>query len=113
MLRFTGFNRPWRMLAAAIGLLLMVSNAAAQNFERRDVTFKSAGLKIVGWLYVPKGLKEGEKRPAIVMAHGWSAVKEMYLDDFAAKFAGAGFVVTVFDYRNFGDSEGMPRSHLD
>jgi poly(3-hydroxybutyrate) depolymerase len=71
MLRFTFAGLAWRALAAAIGLVLMLSNAAAQNFERRDVTFKSAGLKIVGWLYVPKGLKEGEKRPAIVMAHGW------------------------------------------
>jgi uncharacterized protein len=113
MLRSTFVSLAWRVLAAAIALLLILSNAAAQNFERRDVTFKSAGLNIVGWLYVPKGLKEGEKRPAIVMAHGWSAVKEMYLDDFAAKFADGGFVVTVFDYRNFGDSEGTPRSHLD
>jgi fermentation-respiration switch protein FrsA (DUF1100 family) len=66
-----------------------------------------------GWLYVPNGLKEGEKRPTVVMAHGWSAVKEMYLDDFAAKFANGGFVVVVFDYRNFGNSEGEPRSHID
>ena len=85
----------------------------ADNFTRQDITFKSAGLNLVGWLYVPNGLKSGEKRPAIVMAHGWSAVKEMYLDAFAAKFANGGFVVTVFDYRNFGDSQGEPRSHID
>lgn len=87
--------------------------AAADNFARQDVRFASAGKKLVGWLYVPKGMKQGEKRPTIVMAHGWSAVKEMYLDDFAAKFANGGFVVLVFDYRNFGDSEGEPRSHID
>jgi fermentation-respiration switch protein FrsA (DUF1100 family) len=89
------------------------SGGAADNFTRKDVTFKSAGLNLVGWLYVPNGLKAGEKRPAIVMAHGWSAVKEMYLDAFAAKFANGGFVVTVFDYRTFGDSDGEPRCHID
>ncbi len=79
---------------------------------RRDVTFVSQGLKCVGWLYVPDGLGSGERRPAVVMAHGFSAVKEMYLANFAEKFVGAGFVVLVFDYRYFGDSEGEPRGRL-
>ena len=56
------------------------------DFERRDVSFKSQGLKCAGWYYVPKGLMSDKKRPAIVMAHGYSAVKEMYLDKFAEKF---------------------------
>ena len=101
------------LLLVIAGFLLAQSAIAADNFNRQDVTFNSAGKKLVAWLYVPKGIKQGEKRPAIVMAHGWSAVKEMYLDDFAAKFANGGFVVLVFDYRNFGDSEGEPRSHID
>jgi hypothetical protein len=100
-------------LVSILVLCLAQSAGAADTFTRQDITFKSAGLTLVGWLYVPDGLKAGEKRPAIVMAHGWSAVKEMYLDAFAAKFANGGFVVTVFDYRNFGDSEGEPRSHID
>lgn len=100
-------------LILASALLLAHAAGAADNFNRQDVTFASAGKKLVGWLYVPKGMKQGEKRPTIVMAHGWSAVKEMYLDDFAAKFSNGGFVVLVFDYRNFGDSEGEPRGHID
>jgi fermentation-respiration switch protein FrsA (DUF1100 family) len=79
---------------------------------RRDVTFLSQGLKCAGWLYVPDGLGKGERRPAIVMAHGFSATKEMYLGDFADRFVAAGFVVLVFDYRYFGESEGEPRSQL-
>src|SRR5713226_2198927 len=47
---------------------------------RHDVTFPSEGLNCAGWLYVPDDLKSGERRPTIVMAHGFSAVKEMYLD---------------------------------
>ena len=46
------------------------------------------------------------------MAHGYSGVKEQYLDNFASKFADAGFVVLVFDYRYFGASEGDPRQQL-
>ena len=79
---------------------------------RREVTFASEGLNCAGWLYVPDDLQDGEKRPAIVMAHGFSAVKENYLSNFAEKFEEAGFVVLVFDYRYFGDSEGEPRGHL-
>jgi fermentation-respiration switch protein FrsA (DUF1100 family) len=79
---------------------------------RRDVTFLSQGLKCAGWLYVPDDLRSGERRPAIVMAHGFSAVKEMYLANFAERFVAAGFVTLVFDYRYFGDSEGEPRGHL-
>lgn len=44
------------------------------------------------------------------MAHGFSAVKEMYLSNFAERFSAAGFITLVFDYRYFGDSEGEPRS---
>lgn len=43
---------------------------------RQDVTFLSEGLNCVGWLYLPDDLEDGETRPAIVMAHGFSAVKE-------------------------------------
>ncbi len=79
---------------------------------RRDVTFLSQGLTCKGWLYVPNNLGSGERRAAVVMAHGFSAVKEMYLANFAEKFADAGLVVLVFDYRYFGDSEGEPRGRL-
>ncbi len=46
------------------------------------------------------------------MAHGYSAVEEMNLDKFAEKFAEAGFVVLVSDYRYFGASQGEPRGQL-
>lgn len=79
---------------------------------RHDVTFVSEGLSCAGWLYVPDDLEGGDQRPAVVMAHGFSAVKEMYLENFAEKFVEAGLVALVFDYRFFGDSEGEPRGRL-
>jgi fermentation-respiration switch protein FrsA (DUF1100 family) len=47
------------------------------------------------------------------MAHGYSAVKEMYLDAFAEVFAQAGLGALVFDNRNFGASDGEPRQEID
>src|SRR3954470_1826051 len=98
------------LLILAASLAISQIAPAADNFNRQDITFTSVGKKLVGWLYVPRGMQQGEQRPTIVMAHGWSAVKEMYLDDYAAKFANGGFVGVGFDYRNFGDSEVEPRS---
>ena len=77
---------------------------------RKDITFLSKELRCSGWLYVPDDLKAGVKAPAIVMATGFTGVKEAILPDFATRFVNAGFVTMVFDYRYFGDSEGEPRS---
>lgn len=79
---------------------------------RQDITFLSQGLRCSGWLYIPNDLPAEQKAPAIVMAHGFSAVKEMYLANFAERFVTAGFVTLVFDFRYFGDSEGEPRGQL-
>jgi alpha-beta hydrolase superfamily lysophospholipase len=47
------------------------------------------------------------------MAHGFSAVKEMYLDLLAKAFAATGLAAVVFDNRSFGASEGEPRQEID
>lgn len=99
------------IVAFVMAVFLQTSGHCA-GFDRRDVTFTSQGLKCAGWYYVPAGLKAGEKCPAIVMAHGFSGVKEMGLDKYAEKFAAAGFAVLVFDYRYMGASEGEPRGQL-
>ena len=98
--------------AILLAPLVISIGAFAQSFERRDVTFVSQGLKLAAWYYVPKNLKPDERRPAIVMAHGFSAPKEALLQNFADRFAAAGFVVTVFDYRYLGASEGEPRNQI-
>lgn len=79
---------------------------------REDISFRSQGLKCRGWLYFPDDIEKTAKLPAVVMAHGFSAVKEQGLSDYAEYFSNAGFVVLVFDYRFFGDSEGEPRCQL-
>jgi fermentation-respiration switch protein FrsA (DUF1100 family) len=78
---------------------------------RRDVEFDADGVTLRGWFY-PAGTG-GAPAPAVVMAHGFSAVKEMYLDRFAEVFAAAGLNALVFDNRNFGASDGEPRQEID
>ena len=55
----------------------------------------------------------GGPAPLLVMAHGLGAVRTMRLDAYAERFSAAGYACLVFDYRNFGDSEGRPRQLLD
>jgi fermentation-respiration switch protein FrsA (DUF1100 family) len=78
---------------------------------RCDVEFDAEGVTLRGWLYTPDHA-EGAL-PAVVMAHGFSAVKEMYLDRYAEVFSAAGLAALVFDNRSFGASEGNPRYEID
>lgn len=79
---------------------------------RKDIEFKAEdGTILRGWHYTP-GSGTG-RYPTIVMAHGFTAVKEMYLDKFAEHFAEHGFASVVFDNRNFGASDGKIRQEID
>lgn len=49
----------------------------------------------------------------VVMAGGFSCVKEMHLEKYAVVFANAGLAVLLFDFRNLGASEGTPRQELN
>ena len=79
------------------------------SVAQRDIAFDAEGVTLRGWFFPA----EGTRAPgaAVVMAHGFSAVKEMYLDRFAEAFAAAGLNVVVFDNRCFGASDGKPRQH--
>src|SRR5205814_7220195 len=79
---------------------------------RKDIEFPATdGTILRRWHYLPDG-RPG-KHPTIVMAHGFSAVKEMYLDKYAESFAQAGFASVAYDNRNFGASDGLPRQEID
>ena len=78
---------------------------------REDIEFNAEGVTLRGWLYTPEHVTG--PAPAIVMTHGFSAVKEMYLDRYADVFANAGMAAVVFDNRSFGSSDGEPRQEID
>ncbi len=84
-------------LSSAVPRLIRVADA--QQGDAVTIEFKSKGLRCRGLKYVPEDLRAGERRPAIVMAHGFSAVKEMYFTHYAEAFRKAGFVTILFDYR--------------
>ena len=79
--------------------------------SRRDISFDADGTTLRGWLYLPD--EATAPVPAVVMAHGFGAVKEQCLDRFAEVFAAAGLGALVFDHRNFGASDGAPRQEID
>ena len=79
----------------------------------RDVTFSSDGLKLTGILNIPDGLEAGEKRPAIIVLHGFGSNKGSPSCIWPAReFAKWGYVTLRFDMRSCGDSEGEP-NHIN
>lgn len=78
-----------------------------KSFVRKDSDFLSRGVRCAGWLYIPEKVTNP---PVVVMGHGLAAERVFGLPDFAERFAEEGMAVFVFDYRNFGDSEGQPRN---
>jgi uncharacterized protein len=78
---------------------------------RRDTEFGSGGERVRGWLYTPDG--GSGPFPAVVMAGGWCYVKELVQPHVAERFAATGLAAILFDYRNFGSSDGERRQHID
>ncbi|MEW6443963.1 MAG: alpha/beta hydrolase [bacterium] len=72
-----------------------------------DSDFLSQGTRCAGWLFRPGGVADP---PVVVMAHGFAAERTFRLPAFAERFAEKGIAAFVFDYRNFGSSDGEPRN---
>ncbi|HML14928.1 MAG TPA: alpha/beta fold hydrolase [Xanthobacteraceae bacterium] len=72
----------------------------------KPVTFYSEGVKLAGDVYLPQDIKPGERRAGVVLCHGYTGVRNIYLPDNARVLAEAGYVVLNFDYKGWGDSEG-------
>ena len=77
------------------------------EFTRVNSDFISKGTRCAGWLYRPAGAAE---TPVVIMGHGFAAERTFRLPAFAEAFAKKGLSVFLFDYRNFGDSDGKPRN---
>jgi uncharacterized protein len=75
------------------------------------VSFYSEGVRLSGDLFLPDGLRAGEKRAGVVLCHGYTGVRNLYLPDTAKALTDAGYVVLTFDYKGWGDSDG-PKSRL-
>ncbi|HQT76759.1 MAG: hypothetical protein B7Z80_11510 [Rhodospirillales bacterium 20-64-7] len=72
----------------------------------RTVEFYSEGTRLAGDLFTPDDLRPGEQRAGILLCHGYTGVRNLYLPDTARALNQAGYVVLTFDYKGWGDSEG-------
>ncbi len=76
--------------------------------QERAIGFYSDGLRLDGTLYLPPGLRPGERRPAVVACSGYLGLNAIYPRLFADPLTSGGYVVLGFDYRGNGTSEGTP-----
>ncbi|CAN5469358.1 alpha/beta hydrolase [soil metagenome] len=90
----------------------MTITAPAARWQREDIEFTADGTTLRGWLYRPAPFTDGP-RPALLLSHGFSALKEQSLDRYAEVFCAAGFICLVYDHRNLGASDGEPRGEID
>jgi len=75
--------------------------------REENVTIPSGGLKLAGTVRIPAGLSPGERRPALLVLHGFGSNKSSQnvlapckvLDEL-------GYVTLRFDMRGCGESEG-------
>ncbi len=87
-----------------------MTSVDGMTFTAEEESFLSQGVRCAARVYRPIA---AEARPVIVMGHGFGGVRALRLYSYAERFAEAGYVVVVFDYRGFGESEGSPRQVLD
>jgi alpha-beta hydrolase superfamily lysophospholipase len=80
------------------------------------VAFPSEGATLRGWLYshAEHAGAEPRRRPALVMAHGFTAtISGMVADRYAQRLHAGGLQVLLFDHRGFGLSGGSPRRQVN
>ncbi|KAJ4400871.1 hypothetical protein N0V91_008380 [Didymella pomorum] len=68
------------------------------------------GLTLRGLFYSTGSQK---KRPCIILGHGITGLKEQFLPAFAQRFQAAGYGALLYDYRNWGASDGLPRQETN
>jgi uncharacterized protein len=72
-----------------------------------NVSFESDGLKLTGIVHIPDNLKEGERRSAFLVLHGFGSNKTSHSAIVPCEMLTAmGYVTMRFDMRGCGEAEG-------
>lgn len=80
-----------------------------QHSQKRAIEFLSDSLKIRGVLHLPD---DNGPHPIVILGHGLGGLKEWTIPEVAEAFVNVRIAGMWFDYRNFGDSEGLPREEV-
>jgi pimeloyl-ACP methyl ester carboxylesterase len=73
---------------------------------QESVKIPSDGIALSGVIHVPDAYKSGERRPAIIMMHGFGANKSGGPEWICRQYENWGYVALRFDYRGCGESGG-------
>ena len=122
---FIKHKKKWLMLAASLGAILVssfigsliqskggsikVSDLRDKAFVCEYVTADGSAVELKGTvksgiLYMPRGASEDNKKPAIVLTHGYLNNRELQLPN-AVELARRGFIVLVIDREGHGNYE--------
>jgi dienelactone hydrolase len=97
-------TRAQGFIAAA---LLTATAASAQSPTARDVVILSDGIRLAGNLWLPQGFDATTQRPGVLLVHGWGGEKSHLNQAYAPQIAARGYPVLTFDYRGWGESDGI------
>ena len=93
------------LVALLFAAVIHAAEDPAAAPEIRHITIWSDGTRMAGDLYVPRDLKAGEKRAAVLFCAGTGGTKKGNGAMYAKRFVAEGFVVLAFDYRGWGESD--------
>ncbi len=88
-----------------VGTILMLIIPISIKVTYGGIVVTSDGESIAFNVFEPAG-KESQKKPAIIIAHGFMANKEI-MKGYAIELAAAGYVAVPFDFRGHGQSSGI------
>jgi len=74
---------------------------------RQDIEYEVDGTKVSGWIYLPTAAEKPV--PLIILSQGFNGTKDAILEKYALKFVQNGYGALTYDYRHYGDSDGLPR----
>lgn len=104
--------KKWLCIAIALMLISMVGASQVQTSEGsvkvKDLRWETTlGYQMSGLLFVPEGVSEKNKAPAIVVSHGMFNNREMQDANFV-ELSRRGYVVLSMDMFSHGNSENVP-----